>query len=115
MPFCTALDDWLRSREPQRVLRQMEGKEMSIKTIDNLEKELQVVLKRYEDEYGITIAEACGVLSVLKADRAIRAVLPYCGDLLKELLEIPTSTTGKAPVGKIIQIESEGKEGDEKI
>lgn len=82
---------------------------MSIKTIDNLERELAVVLRRYETEYEMTTAEICGVLGVLRTDRELRALLPYCVDLLNELLKIPAETTTNAPVGEIITLE--GKEG----
>jgi len=87
------------------------GKKMSIKTIRSLEKDLNKVLKRYEAECEITTAEICGVLGVLRTDREIRALLPYCVDLLKDLLGIAAETEGAAPVGEILTLE--GKERSE--
>jgi len=86
------------------------GKEMSKETIDKLEKDLNRVLKRYEAECELTTAEICGVLGVLRTDREIRAILPYCVDLLKDLLGVSATSEGGAPVGEIITLE--GKEGD---
>lgn len=81
---------------------------MSKEIISKLENDLNKVLKEYEDNYEITAAEVCGVLSIIRTDKAMRALLPFCKDFLKDLLELPAISEGGAPVGKIVTLE--GKE-----
>ncbi len=76
-------------------------------TIANLEKELESVLTRYESEYEITTAEVCGILGVLAAQRHIRAILPTCPDMLREVLETPVEAVSGPPTGNIINLERE--------
>jgi len=85
---------------------------MSRKLIEELEKDLRAVVKRYETEYEMIAGEMCGVLGIIQTDIQIRALLPYCTDLLKDLLGIVATSENGPPVGEIIHI-PEGKEGDE--
>lgn len=83
---------------------------MSKKLIEELERDLRTVVKRYETDFEMCAGEVGGVLGLIRADVELRALLPHCVDLLKDLLGITATSEGDAPVGEIIHIE-ERKEG----
>jgi hypothetical protein len=73
-------------------------------TIANLEKELDDILRRYETEHEITLAEVAGILDNLKLQRQFRVMLPFMKDELKNVLNEPVEAVSGAPMGEPLHI-----------
>ncbi len=78
---------------------------MSRQLIAKLENEIDLVLRKYETEYEMTLAEIVGVLSNLASIRQQKNMLPFLKDELENLLEVPVLSKAGAPEGEIIHME----------